>query len=348
MVFGPSGRGHALDLYVSSLGTDSVLRYDGTTGEFLGEFVASGAGGLAEPEGLTFGPDGNLYVASLAFETSDGPRAVLRFQGPSGSTPGAFIDEFIPPGAGGLETPLGVLFGPDGNGDGNLDLYVSNSEGSGGSPWGKNATVKRYDGVTGVFIDTFVTAGSGRLDDIQFLTFTETDPVTLAYLGGGIMASSIADRSVNETLRQEQVQPLLTEAIARWQRAGADTSGLSSIEIRIADVSGPLLGQAVSNTIWLDDNAAGWGWFVDATPWDDSEFTTPGDQGEQNRMDLLTVLAHEIGHLLGHDHEEDGVMQETLSRGERLTLRGVDVNDYWWLVGLPDLTTKRDPFGWWL
>lgn len=37
-------------------------------------------------------------------------------------------------------------------------------------------------------------------------------------------------------------------------------------------------------------------------------------------MDLLSVLVHEIGHLLGYGHEEDGVMQDTLSAGERRTL----------------------------
>ena len=71
---------------------------------------------------------------------------------------------------------------------------------------------------------------------------------------------------------------------------------------------------------WLDDNAAGWGWFVDATPWEDSEFATPGYQGEQGRMDLLTVLEHEIGHLLGRDHEAAGVMREALDAGIRRTV----------------------------
>ena len=68
-------------------------------------------------------------------------------------------------------------------------------------------------------------------------------------------------------------------------------------------MGGPKLGFAAGDTIWLDADAAGWGWFVDPTPGDDSEFTTPGDQGEQGRIDLLTALMHEIGHLLGHDHE---------------------------------------------
>jgi hypothetical protein len=105
--------------------------------------------------------------------------------------------------------------------------------------------------------------------------------------------------------------------VARWQAAGAAAGG---VDVRVADLGGATLGLAVGRTIWLDDDAAGWGWFVDPTPGDDSEFTTPGDQGEQRRIDLLTVLEHELGHLLGREHG-DGVMAETLSAGER---RAVD------------------------
>src|SRR5262249_51879662 len=63
--------------------------------------------------------------------------------------------------------------------------------------------------------------------------------------------------------------------------------------------------------------AAGWGWFVDPIPGDDSEFVTPGDQGERGRMDLLTALEHELGHLLGGEHEDGSVMQETLTASTR-------------------------------
>ena len=59
MAFGPQG-----DLYVSSRNTFSVLRYNGATGAFIDEFVQFGSGGLSGPNGLTFGPDLDLYVAS--------------------------------------------------------------------------------------------------------------------------------------------------------------------------------------------------------------------------------------------------------------------------------------------
>ncbi len=192
LVFGPSGPGPGkLDLYVVSRLTDSVKRYDGTTGAYLGDFVVSGSGGLSEALGLTFGPDGNVYVASGSFFGSNSS-AVFRFQGPSGTTPGAPMPSaendgavFIASGSGGLLTTFGLIFGPDGNGDGQQDLYLPSFETAGSNrAKQKTATIKRYDGVTGSFIDTFVTANSGGLDQPNYLTFTNTDPVTLQYLGG--------------------------------------------------------------------------------------------------------------------------------------------------------------------
>src|SRR5262249_2646565 len=107
------------------------------------------------------------------------------------------------------------------------------------------------------------------------------------------------------------------EAIARWAATGVDVSRLRNVTVTITDLAGPQLGLAWGNTIWLDLNAAGWGWFIDPTPADAREFTTPGNQGEQNRMDLLTLLEHETGHLLGHDHEAEGLMAPTLRDGRR-------------------------------
>jgi len=82
-----------------------VLRYSGTTGQLLGEFVPEASGGLAAPGALAFGPDGDLYVVSR-----DNDR-VLRYDGQTGSFLGAIT--------GGQEAPFGLTFGPDG------DLYVA-------------------------------------------------------------------------------------------------------------------------------------------------------------------------------------------------------------------------------
>lgn len=135
-----------------------------------------------------------------------------------------------------------------------------------------------------------------------------------------LTAGAAAPRTVNQTLHVNQVQPLLTEALVRWQAAGVDASALGHIDVRVADLGGLTLGKAAHGVITLDDNAAGWGWFVDRAPRDDSEFTRRGNQGEKNRMDLLTVLTHEVGHLLGYDHEASSIMQDTLTAGVRRTI----------------------------
>ncbi len=134
-----------------------------------------------------------------------------------------------------------------------------------------------------------------------------------------LTAASLPVQGTREAITQAQLQPLLAEAVRRWQLAGASTTALAGVNVQVADLSGATLGQAAGNTIWLDRNAAGWGWFVDPTPGDDLEFLRAGNQGEQHRMDLLTVVMHELGHVLGRDHDTDGVMAETLAAGVRLT-----------------------------
>ena len=84
---------------------------------------------------------------------------------------------------------------------------------------------------------------------------------------------------------------------------------------------------SAGHIIYLDANAAGWGWFVDPTPADDSEFTTPGNQSEQHRMDLLSVVMHEMGHVLGFEHSETAVMAETLAPGSR-PIQASDLSSY--------------------
>ena len=114
--------------------SDSVLRYDLATGEFVDVFVASGSGGLDNPHGMAFGPDGNFYVAS-GFDSR-----VLRYDG----TTGAFLDEFIPAGSGGLDKPRSLIFHTDGL------LYVGS---------GFSDEVLRYDAITGAFLIRFRMVG---------------------------------------------------------------------------------------------------------------------------------------------------------------------------------------------
>ena len=158
---------------------------------FSDSFVSAATGDLDSPRGMTFGPDGNLYVSSYdshkvtrhdgttgafidEFVTAEAgglqyPRdlefhngnlyvassltnAVLRYNG----TTGAFIDEFILAGSGGLEEPRGLLFGS------NNEIYVTSSAG--------DDAVLRYDTTTGAFIDEFIASGDNGLDNPTRIT----------------------------------------------------------------------------------------------------------------------------------------------------------------------------------
>jgi hypothetical protein len=163
---------------------------------FLDTFVKASDGAVNHSRGVTFGPDGHLYVGHLggvfiprysgltgeyldvfADGTLQGRGTaevvfhdgylfvaanpnVLRFDAMTGApapAPGKTGSLFVTSTDQGVSSGTHAFaFGPDGN------LYLSNQFGD---------NILRYDGVIGSFIDVFVGAGSGGLDTPVGLTF---------------------------------------------------------------------------------------------------------------------------------------------------------------------------------
>src|SRR5262249_41746688 len=72
--------------------------------------------------------------------------------------------------------------------------------------------------------------------------------------------------------------------------------------------------------IWIDQTAAGYGWFIDPTPAADSASPAVPGSPAYGKIDLLTVVEHELGHELGFDDTAgDGLMSIFLGTGVRRT-----------------------------
>lgn len=121
------------DILVSSRNTHSVKRYN-ADGNYLGDFVAPGDGGLVNPQDVLFHPDGTLLVTGI------GNTDVKRYDGRMGTFLGNFTSGYD------LDRPTKMSIGPDGN------LYVSQ--------WGASRNkIVRFNLQTGVFIGEFSETG---------------------------------------------------------------------------------------------------------------------------------------------------------------------------------------------
>ncbi|MEA1863700.1 MAG: Calx-beta domain-containing protein [Euryarchaeota archaeon] len=158
-------------------------------------------------------------------------------------------------------------------------------------------------------------------DDTGVVTILNDD-------GAYLMAAAAPDAAINDvpSLTDEDLAPIMEEAINRWTDIiGIDdrmVALLYEVSFEIVDFQDLTLGLATPDTIYIDIDAAGYGWFVDETPEDDAEFSEDSSEAD-GKMDLLTVVMHELGHVLGYEdlseaEDPDALMSEALDAGERV------------------------------
>jgi Ca2+-binding RTX toxin-like protein len=163
--------------------------------------------------------------------------------------------------------------------------------------------------------------------------------------GDNLMAATAPQEAVgtDTVLTDDALAPIVDEAIERLTDAlGINYSLVASlygVSFQIVTFNDLTLGRAVGDTVLIDADAAGYGWFVDSTPYDDTEFRRQNADGEllatpsspaYGDMDLLTVVMHELGHVLGfedldpEEHPHD-LMSSTLATGVRRLYTETDV-----------------------
>ena len=142
-------------------------------------------------------------------------------------------------------------------------------------------------------------------------------PVTplMAAAGQGAGADAISAAQLS-AIASSAIDQLLASGLTAAQQAALD-----DVTFSLVDLTDGMLGQAAGNLVMIDIDGAGWGWFVDTTPEDSDEFDADGvaiaGGGAEGQADLLTTVMHELGHVLGLRHSDEGVMDDTLELGTR-------------------------------
>ena len=139
-------------------------------------------------------------------------------------------------------------------------------------------------------------------------------PVAALKIAGGP-----ANTAAPALQRDATFQAEVNLAIDEWAQAGLNGAALAqlhTLSYSVTTLDGGLLGETSGNNVTLDATAQGHGW---------SESVSP----QSGQIDLVTALAHEMGHALGlpdQSTQPNDLMYESLLPGVRKTPTTQDVN----------------------
>ena len=149
---------------------------------------------------------------------------------------------------------------------------------------------------------------------------TATGTATFQNLSAQFLDRAPIVNSTAPSLKMKQLVRVEGQAVAAWEAVGltaAQISALSQVQLVITNLPGSQLGETISEEVMIDTNAAGYGWSI-------------GREVAPNQVDLLTVVEHELGHVLGladisSPSYPSDLMDEMIPLGVRRSISAHDV-----------------------
>jgi hypothetical protein len=308
--------------------TNGNLSLGGGTATFTNHgLLKKSAGTGTTGVGVTLSNDGTIEVDSGTLSLSNAPTNANTMTVAAGATL-SLTGNFSEPASGILNIQIG---GTSASQYGVLAI-------TGSATLAGTLNVSLVNGFVPAVGNTFpvITYGShtGTFDTINGLSLPNNESFTPSYNAANFTLTAGSPQRPSDAnargggdappISAGELTPVVGAAIARWAETGigsAKVAELRHVSVQLADLHGAFLGLEGDNTILIDPTADGYGWFVDHSPMNDSEFVStlnpqeeiaPAGSPANGRMDLLTVMMHEMGHVLGLGDVPNGTSPDTL------------------------------------